>query len=820
MDSSRTSFALALALTAFMLAAPASGEEWPGFRGDGSGVARTLAAGEGPVSLSLRWKQPLGSGYAGLSVAEGSLVTVARDGEDDVVVALDPASGEERWRTRLGPAYIGHDGSADGGIATPAIAGGRVFALGPWGDLAAFDLETGASLWSLHLTEDLGCEKPLYGFGSSPLVVDDTMVLQIGGAEGAVAGFDVATGALRWRVVDDEVGSESPILTELAGRRQVVALCVRTLVGLDPADGTVLWSLDHGAGSNNIMGSETASPLPLGDDLLLVKHETTSTLVVRVEPTEEGFSATPVHEVRLLNRSYSPPTRWGDRVYGFTSRFLSSLDPRSGEMVWRSRDPGDGFVVSAEGRLAILTKDGSLYLGDVGPEGWREAAHLDLFEDLAWTPPSIADGALFARSLGEIARVDLVRDEPAVLEADAPAVPAALEPLVAALETAPDREAAVSGFLSERSVPLVDGEEVVFLWHGPASDVAVAGEMIGARREEKMHRLEGTDLWWWATSLDRRARVGYLFFVDYEPARDPLSERHAVSTILGPDMNWLLSDEPMPLSWLAMPEWPGLETPADPAPTSHGRLESFTLSVQPPGGAAEAVDVPINAWLPPGYDADDRRYPVAFVHDPWVRELGGWPETLDRVVGRSVAPLIVVFVESDGFRGYTTVFADQIVPAVDERLRTLADREARANVGMGFGSIPAAIVAVRHRDRFGRLGVQSFFGLEAEFAVLREALAAAEDTASPSTAYIEWGRWDLRNPHEGWDARVLGVQLDVFLREQGWQTTGGEVWDGTDVGSWRNRADVLLETLFPLEGGRRPGPTLADWLTGAPAASQ
>ena len=43
---------------------------------------------------------------------------------------------------------------------------------------------------------------------------------------------------------------------------------------------------------------------------------------------------------------------------------------------------------------------------------------------------------------------------------------------------------------------LIDGEEVVFLWHGEARDVAVAGDMIGMRREERMFRLEGTDLWW------------------------------------------------------------------------------------------------------------------------------------------------------------------------------------------------------------------------------------------------------------------------------------------------------------------------------------
>lgn len=49
----------------------------------------------------------------------------------------------------------------------------------------------------------------------------------------------MATGAVRWRAVEDEIFSESPILTDLAGGRQVVALCAGTLVGLDPADGAM-----------------------------------------------------------------------------------------------------------------------------------------------------------------------------------------------------------------------------------------------------------------------------------------------------------------------------------------------------------------------------------------------------------------------------------------------------------------------------------------------------------------------------------------------------------------------------------------------------
>ena len=636
----------ALAVASLAVSASSAEEAWPSFRGaDGTGRAvEALSPGEGPLALELRWKRPLGSGYSGVSVAEGLLVTVCEAGDRDVVAALHPETGEDLWRYDLGPAHPGHDGSADGAMSTPAIADGRVFVLGPWGDLAALDAGTGARLWSTHLVDDLGSEKPLYGYASSPVVVGDTLVLPVGGKAGAVAGFDVASGALRWRSVQDEIDAQSAIVANLAGRRQVLVLGAKTLVALDPGDGVVLWSLEHGASSRNAMGSATQSPLVIGNDRVFVKLDDSATSIIEVTAGEGGLVATPVHEGRGLHRSYSPPTLWGGQAYGYTNRLLSALDLETGELLWRSRDPGDGFLVAVDGQLAVLTKEGSLHLGPASPDGWEETAHLQVFDDLAWTPPSVGGGGgLFLRSLGEIARVDITRAAGPREAAGGSALPSALAPLVADLQGAADPSSVVDRFLADRELPLVDGEDVLFLWRGEAQDVAVAGDMIGIRREEAMRRLEGTDLWWWSTTLDPHARISYLFFVDYVPTPDPTHDHRALSTVIGPDMNWNRG-EPMEVSWFAMPQWPGRAAGAAGPPPARGRLEVVEVPLTPLGDDAEPVTATTHVWLPPGYDDGDERYPVVFVHEENAREVGQWVETLDRVVGRSVEPLIVVFV--------------------------------------------------------------------------------------------------------------------------------------------------------------------------------
>lgn len=814
-----------LCLLAILCAAAAStadAETWTSFRGpNGRGQAADgLPPGDGPLGFARAWQRPLGSGYSGVSVAPGRLITAAAGETTDYVIALDPESGDELWRYDLGPTYAGHDGSHDGPIATPAIAENRVFMLGPWGHFVALDLETGSELWALHLVEDLGCTPPLYGFGSSPAVLGDSILLQIGGADGAVAAFDAATGELRWRAFPDdgEPGSQSPVVAELAGRPQVLVLGSQRAAGLAPEDGALLWDVAFD-GEPGAMGAYTQSPVPIDDRRVLIKHADGEASLVEVTATVDGLAAQVVAAGRGLARSYSPPAVAGSGLYGYSARFLSALEPVGGDLLWRSREPGDGFLVAVGDQLAVVTKTGSLHLGAASREGWQEAARLDLFDDLAWTPPSYADGALYLRSLGEIARVDLVRGAGATAAGDEE-LPAALAGLAREVQQAADPAETIERFLAGRELPLIDGEQVVFLWHGAARDVAIAGDMIGMRREEPMRRLGETDLWWWATELDRRARISYLFFVDYQPAVDPSHDRRTESTVLGPDMNWFRG-EPVAMSWFAMPDWPGLALvdrpagPVDGATRTAGRLERFELTLQPEtpaeGETPPPVTVPVAVWLPPGYDTSDTRYPVVYVHHRAAREAGAWPQTLDRTVGRTVAPLIAVFPQAPRMRGYGDLLAGQLVPAIDARFRTVADRASRAIVGMGWPGFQAALLAFEHSATFGALGVQSLFLLEGPMASLEGAIGEADASTLPMRIYLEWGRWDLISPHEEMNMRRSSRWAWELFHAKGWTPLGGEVWDSTDFASWRNRTDLLLGSLFPQQ------PTdgsLARWQTG------
>ncbi len=134
---------------------PAAGGDWPQFLGprrNGEYLGNDLAAtwpGSGPATL---WRRPVGQGFAGPVVANGKLILFHRQGDEEVVEALDAASGEPLWRSAASTGYRDDFGFDEGPRATPAVAAGRVFAFGALGRLRCLELETGEVAWTA--TED------------------------------------------------------------------------------------------------------------------------------------------------------------------------------------------------------------------------------------------------------------------------------------------------------------------------------------------------------------------------------------------------------------------------------------------------------------------------------------------------------------------------------------------------------------------------------------------------------------------------------------------------------------------------------------------
>jgi len=617
---------LALALTPLVLAEKAG--QWTQFRGpsaEGPSTGGDLPRGD--FGLKVAWNRALGSGYSNVWIADGKAVTMFTAGEVDVVAAFELATGEELWRYELGEKYAGHTGSDDGPIGTPTVSDGTVYALGPRGQLVALALADGTEKWRRELDEE-NSTVPFYGYTTCPLVLGEQLIIATGGEGHAVTAFDRATGKPKWTQGDGTVSYQTPMLVELGGRQQLLTVTNRFLQGLDPVKGEILWQLQHTEGEET---QESAHPTPVDGQRFLVKFNRGSRLY---RLTGDGVEE--VWRSRAFGNTYALPVLIDGHFYGFSGSVLTCADAETGEIVWRSRQLGGLGLSVVDGVIAIASSDGDLVLVDPSPEGYREITRVSVLEAGNYAIPTFADGLFLVRNLEQLAAVRIDKSlAPQVAELDdSERLRGDFGAWVAAIEARPESErqaAAASRFAELEETPVVgEGGLVHLVWRGEADDVGVTGDVVDGGQEVGLYRLEGTDVFFRSLELDPRSQYVYNLIIDFgDPALDP-GNPYSV------DNGFAVSSE------LRMPDWPPsphLEAPAEEAP--RGTLDRFQFRSEILENTRE-----LQVWRPADYGRDpDTRYPVLVVnHGDNLLRGGLMQNTLDNLVGKSVAPIIAVFV--------------------------------------------------------------------------------------------------------------------------------------------------------------------------------
>ena len=254
----------------------------------------------------------------------------------------------------------------------------------------------------------------------------------------------------------------------------------------------------------------------------------------------------------------------------------------------------------------------------------------------------------------------------------------------------------------------------------------------------------------------------------------------------------------METSWTSMPGWRVPTHLAEPdAETARGRLVTHELE-----SAVVGTQHTIQVYLPAAYEmsGDETRYPVVYYHEGHgAIARGNVPTSLDNLIGRSVRPLIAVFVEPvAGGAQYADIWANEVIPFIDTTYRTIDSREGRANVGGGWAGYAALSLAFQRTDLVEKVAAMTPANLvfAGPTAALQRLVDAADGTSMD--LYMEWGIYDARAPQENWDLRDSAKSFMDFLVDRGYTVAGGEVLDGTGWSSWKNRTDQTLTALFPV----------------------
>ena len=238
-------------------AAIETGADWPAFRGpDRDGIIpgvriETDWSASPPVEL---WRRPIGPGWSSFAVRGGLLYTQEQRGDDEVVACYKVTTGEPVWRHR-DTARFWEANAGAGPRGTPTLSDGRVYTFGATGILNVLDAGDGAVVWSRNAASDTSAKVPYWGFASSPLVVDDVVIVAV---EGALVAYDLTTGDPRWFGPDGGDGYSSPHLLTIDGVAQILLLSKAGAASVAPADGKLLWEHPWPGGTRIVQPALTA----------------------------------------------------------------------------------------------------------------------------------------------------------------------------------------------------------------------------------------------------------------------------------------------------------------------------------------------------------------------------------------------------------------------------------------------------------------------------------------------------------------------------------------------------------------------------------
>ncbi|MCE9527483.1 MAG: PQQ-binding-like beta-propeller repeat protein [Planctomycetales bacterium] len=390
---------LALLTFALLLLPLFTAADWLQFRGSD----QTSLALESKLPLNyspeknLAWKSPLvGRGVSGpIVVGDRIYVTASSGSEKDkqdhlYVLAFDAKSGKQLWKRHFwATGRCFHHPTSANAAPTPASDGKRIFAFYSSNDLACLDLD-GNLLWYRGLAQDYPKAGNDVGMSSSPVVVGETVVVQVENqGDSFAAGIDTSTGETRWRVNRPaEANWASPAaLRGKDGKQLVLLQSAKGLTAHDPLSGEQKWKYDAGC---NII----PSPTTVGSRIYLAANGLTV-----LEADTGATAANIAWDSNKLGPGNASPVIADGKVFALRGAVLTGGNDKTGEELWQVRLKGNFWAtpVVASGHVYCVNQDGQCFVIKPGDEKGELVSTMELGDSILGSP-AVAGDAMYLRS--------------------------------------------------------------------------------------------------------------------------------------------------------------------------------------------------------------------------------------------------------------------------------------------------------------------------------------------------------------------------------------------------------------------------------------
>jgi outer membrane protein assembly factor BamB len=393
---------------------------WGGPNGNFTVSAKGLTATFADSPPKRLWERPLGDGYSSIVTDGARLYTMYRRGNEEVVIAVDSATGLTKWEyaydASFQPGMVMENGP--GPHATPLVLGTKVYTIGVLGTMHSFDRKSGKVLWRKDLFKHFPANSSMvHGFAVSPVACGNKILVKLGDQGRALLALDANDGSVLWQKHSFLYTGSTPILIDVDRQEQLVTTFNGVVAGFDPGNGELLWSYppqNSGSGQAKSNGPGYVISTPVwgpGNLLFTSSAGGGGASVLHLVQSGGKTRAQELWSNNFMRIHHSNAIRIGDYVYASSGDFgpspLMAVDIRTGKVAWRDRSFGKANMVLAGDKVIVLDEGGDLARVVLAPEGLRVRWRVPLLKGNAWTTPTLAGTRLYVRDRRTMIALDL-----------------------------------------------------------------------------------------------------------------------------------------------------------------------------------------------------------------------------------------------------------------------------------------------------------------------------------------------------------------------------------------------------------------------------
>ncbi|NVO18934.1 MAG: PQQ-like beta-propeller repeat protein [Bacteroidetes bacterium] len=406
-------FRFSLLFTALLLAFSSFSQsisQWRGPHRDGHYPDKNLLSSWPAEGPNMVWSvEGIGKGYS-TAVSDGKNIYITgKSGNDDELTAISK-EGKILWQVPYGPAW---SGSFPESRCTPTVENGKAYVVSGSGTIACINTSDGKIVWSFDGLEKFKGAYGDWGVCESLLLSGNKLIYTPAGPATTMVALNKETGETTWasETLNDTSAYVSPLLVEFAGKKIIVTIINKYLVGVEESSGKILWKYDYSSLKSDkslqiwpgAPKTNTITPLFKDGELYITGGYNHDGAKFRISPDASSIellwtdSTLDCHMGGVvLQNGYIYGSNWFNNSMGD----WCCLDWKTGKTLYEKNWFTKGAVIEADGKLYCFEeKSGNVALVNPTPEKFDliSSFKTSMGTGPAWAHPSIYDGLLLVR---------------------------------------------------------------------------------------------------------------------------------------------------------------------------------------------------------------------------------------------------------------------------------------------------------------------------------------------------------------------------------------------------------------------------------------